>query len=92
MQIEEFRMNQKAGERDADLIEQLGEHKKNLQKKLAAVDRELQQGWTEWDALVDSGNEASEAGGRTIAGFVDALNRRSYVRNLVRDVNEALES
>jgi molecular chaperone HscB len=92
MQIEELRMNQKMGAQDPELVEQLGEHKKSLQQKLTAVDQELRTGWTAWDALVDSGSEASEAAKAAINQLVDALNRRSYIRNLVRDVNEALES
>jgi molecular chaperone HscB len=92
MQIEELRMNQKMGEQDPDLIEQLGEHKKLLQQKLTAVDQELRCGWTAWDALMDSGGEASDAAKTAIDQLVDVLNRRSYIRNLARDVNEALES
>jgi molecular chaperone HscB len=92
MQIEELRMNQKVGAQDPDLVEELGEHKKSLQQRLAAVDQELRSGWAAWDALVDGSNEVSEASKPAITQLVDALNRRSYIRNLVRDVNEALES
>jgi molecular chaperone HscB len=95
MQIEELRMNQKMGEQDPnqieDLIEQLGEHKKSLQQKLATVDQELRSGWTAWDALPEKGG-ASDAGKSVIQQLVHVLNRRSYIRNLVRDVNAALES
>jgi len=90
MQIEELRMNQKVGAQDPDLIEQLGEHKKSLQQRLTAVDQELRSGWTAWDAAVDSGSDT--AAEPAIQQLVDVLNRRSYLRNLVRDVNEALES
>jgi molecular chaperone HscB len=92
MQIEELRMNQKMGAQDPDLIVQLTEHYRSLEQRLAAVDQELRSGWTAWDALVDSGNEASETSKTAIKQLVDVLNRRSYIRNLVRDVNEALES
>jgi molecular chaperone HscB len=92
MQIEELRMNQKVGAQNPDLIAQLREHYKSLQQKLAAVDQELRSGWTAWDARVDGSNEVSEASKPAITQLVDALNRRSYIRNLVRDVNEALES
>ena len=92
MQIEELRMNQKTGAQDPELIEQLEEHKKSLQQKLAAVDQELRAGWTAWDALVDTGSESVEAAKPVINQLVDVLNHRSYIRNLVRDVNEALES
>jgi molecular chaperone HscB len=91
-QIEELRMNQKMGAPDRDLIQQLGEHNKSLQQKLARADQELRTGWTAWDALLDSGNETSDASKPAINQLVDVLNRRSYIRNLVRDVNEALES
>lgn len=92
MQLEELRMNQKMGEQDSDLIGQLEEQKKSLQEKLATVDQELRSGWAAWDALVDAGGEASDAGKPAISHLVDVLNRRSYIRNLVRDVNQALES
>jgi len=92
MQIEELRMNQKMGEQDPDLIEQLGDHKKSMQEKLKAVDQELRAGWTAWDAVVDSGSETTEAAKPAIQQLIDVLNRRSYIRNLVRHVNEALES
>jgi hypothetical protein len=42
-----------------------------------------------WDGAVDSGGEQSAS---IRDHMVDVLNRRNYVRNLVRDVNEALES
>jgi hypothetical protein len=44
---------------------------------------------------VDGGTEdkGTEAGRRKILDqMVDVLNRRNYIRNLVRDVNEALEN
>ena len=92
MQIEELRVNQKVGAQDADLVEQLGEHKKSLQHRLTAVDQELRGAWTAWDAQVDNRTEGSDASKPAIQQLVDVLNRRSYLRNLVRDVNEALES
>src|SRR5258708_4683110 len=76
MQIEELRMNQKVGAQDPDLIEQLGEHKKSLQQRLAAVDQELRSGWTAWDALVDGGIEGSEPRKPAINQLVEPLNRR----------------
>jgi molecular chaperone HscB len=92
MQIEELRMNQKMGAQDPALVEQLGEHKKSLQQRLTTVDQELRTGWTTWDALTDSGNKTTDAAKPAIQHLVDVLNRRSYIRNLVRDVNDALES
>jgi molecular chaperone HscB len=91
LQIEELRRNQKMDAQDPDLIEQLREHNQSLQQRLAAVDQELRSGWTAWDAVVDSGRDAGDTGKPVIHQLVDVLNRRSYIRNLVRDVNEALE-
>jgi molecular chaperone HscB len=91
LQIEELRRNQKMDAQDPDLIEQLREHNQSLQQRLAAVDQELRTGWTAWDGLVSSGRDAADTGKPVINQLVDVLNRRSYIRNLVRDVNEALE-
>ena len=51
---------------------------------------ELKECWNEWDAMIDRGGQDED---RTILcdRMVDVLNRRSYIRNLVRDVNEVLE-
>jgi molecular chaperone HscB len=46
--------------------------------------------WSEWDRAIDSGTEADRLKIRN--KMVDVLNRRNYLRNLVRDVNEVLES
>ena len=48
---------------------------------------DLQDG--KWDAAVDRGTEVELVKIRD--RMVDVLNRRNYIRNLVRDVNEALE-
>ena len=91
MQIEELRMNRKMGASDPDLIQQLEEHKKSLRQRLAAVDEELKSGWTQWDAVLASGTNSPSERKVAVDKLVDILNRRSYIRNLVRDVNEALE-
>ena len=44
--------------------------------------------WSVWDAGVDAGDEAAKT--RAKDAMVVVLNKRSYLRNLVRDVNEAL--
>jgi molecular chaperone HscB len=96
MQIEELRRNQKVGAQDSDLLEQLQIHKKSLQQRLSAVDDELRSGWSAWDDIVTSGGNTApalaSARRQVIERLIDVLNRRSYIRNLVHDVNEALES
>jgi len=97
MQLEEARMNKKMGDVDVNLESELKQTKKSLEGKYHALDEELKRYWNEWDALME----------RTLSGdvdgvpdqerrsvrdkMVDLLNRRSYIRNLVRDVNEVLE-
>ena len=57
---------------------------------------ELHAAWNEWDALVDR----AEQGGTVLEDdrlavrdkMVDVLNRRNYLRNLLRDIEEVLES
>lgn len=90
MQLEELRMQKKMGEDDPALIEEIGRQKLELEEKHEALLGELKKEWTEWDRAVDRGTEADRLKIRD--KMVDLLNRRSYLRNLVRDVNEVLES
>jgi molecular chaperone HscB len=46
--------------------------------------------WSTWDAAVDANDAAAKQS--AVQSMVALLNRRSYIRNLVRDVNSALES
>jgi len=89
MQLQELRMQKKMGEDDPALIEELGRHKLELEEKMEALSRELKSDWDQWDRLVDSGTEDDRIKVRD--KMVDLLNRRNYIRNLVRDVNEVLE-
>src|ERR1700757_1975876 len=90
MQLEELRMQKKMGEDDPALIEEIGRQKLELEEKYEALLEELKKDWNEWDHAVDSGTDADRLAVRN--RMVDLLNRRSYLRNLVRDVNEVLES
>jgi molecular chaperone HscB len=90
MQLEELRMQKKMGEDDPALIEEIGRQKLELEEKHEALFQELQREWTEWDRAVDTGTETDRLKIRD--QMVDVLNRRNYLRNLVRDVNEVLES
>ena len=90
IQLEELRVNQKLGEKDPGLVEELQKHRAVLENKFSALFAELKSYWDEWDAIVDSGSTQERR--RVRDKMVDLLNRRSYIRNLVRDVNEALGS
>jgi molecular chaperone HscB len=90
LQLEELRMQKKMGEDDPALIEEVGRQKLELEEKHDALLEELKREWSEWDRAVDSGTETDRLQIRD--KMVDVLNRRNYLRNLVRDVNEVLES
>ena len=94
MQLEELRMHKKMGEDDPALIEEIGTQKLELEAKHDAVLQELQSYWKAWDALIDRGQNGSAAAelAQVRDKMVDVLNRRNYIRNLVRDVNDALEN
>jgi molecular chaperone HscB len=90
MQLEELRMQKKMGEDDPALTEEVGRQKLELEEMHEALLERLKRDWNAWDQAVDSGAEAD--GLRIRDQMVDLLNRRNYLRNLVRDVNEVLES
>jgi molecular chaperone HscB len=94
MQLEEARMNKKIGEHDENLAAELQQTKQNLQAKYDALMNELKGYWDQWDALVDrfhAGDDISEERAKVRDKMVGLLNRRTYIRNLVRDVNEVLD-
>ncbi|MHB1699350.1 MAG: Fe-S protein assembly co-chaperone HscB [Acidobacteriaceae bacterium] len=92
MQLDEMRMAKKmgpaGGESDPGLRESLLAAKKDFETQLAVLQMELEALWAEWDAaLIAQDASAKDA---VKSKMVDLLNRRSYIRNLVRDVNEVL--
>ena len=95
MQLEELRMQKKIGEDDPALLEEIGKEKLKLEEKHEAHLRDLKAYWSNWDTLIEREQHgdavSSEERKRARDKMVDLLNRRNYVRNLVRDVNEALE-
>ena len=89
MQLEELRAQKRLGEDDPALIEEIGRQKLELEEKYEGLFEELKGYWQKWDQAVDEGTEEDRLKIRD--KMVDLLNRRSYIRNLVRDVNEAVE-
>ena len=90
MQLEELRMNQKTGATDPALMKDLEAHKAEFEKKYDELAEELKAYWNRWDQAVEL--ESDDQRRKALDSMVDLLNRRSYIRNLVRDVNEALEN
>jgi molecular chaperone HscB len=93
MQLEELRMQKKMGEDDPALIEEVGNQKLAFETKNEALLEELQGQWKAWDKLIDEGAEANPSErSQAITKMVDVLNRRNYIRNLLRDVTAVMES
>ena len=96
MQLEELRMQKKMGEDDPALIEEIGRQKLELEEKQETLLRELQEHWKMWDGMIQrdqNGQPVSEEERKQKRDkMVDLLNRRNYIRNLVRDVSEVLEN
>jgi len=90
MQLEEMRAAKKMGDDDPQLRSDLLAAKADFDARMSATQAELESLWAKWDAAFDAGDASMKATARD--AMVALLNRRSYLRNLVRDVNEALES
>ncbi|HTF45771.1 MAG TPA: Fe-S protein assembly co-chaperone HscB, partial [Terriglobales bacterium] len=88
MQLEQLRMNKNSGQDDPALRKELEAQRVALEDKHATLLQELRTYWSDWDKLVDRGSEEDRR--RVRDGMVDLLNRRNYIRNLVRDVNQVL--
>ena len=88
MQLQEMRAAKQMGEDEPELRRDLMTAKDAFDAKMVETQAELEGLWSAWDAGVDAGDEAAMA--RAKEAMVELLNKRSYLRNLVRDVNEAL--
>lgn len=95
MQLEELRMNKKMGEDDRNLEHEVQNTKQHLQTKHDNLIEELRSAWNDWDALIDRserGENVLESDRAQVRNrMVDVLNRRSYIRNLLREADAVLE-
>jgi molecular chaperone HscB len=89
MQLQEMRAAKKMGEDEPELRRDLMTAKDAFDAKMVETQAELEGFWAAWDSAVDVEDEGAKA--RAKDAMVGLLNKRSYLRNLVRDVNEALE-
>jgi molecular chaperone HscB len=94
MQLEEMR-EAKENLPDSTLLTELGviaeliAAREKFTAMLAETQNRLEQLWTHWDAAESAADGPSKDAAKQ--AMVALLNRRSYIRNLVRDVNAALE-
>jgi molecular chaperone HscB len=86
MALEELKM----GGDDPDAREQLEAARTKFTSLLTETQQQLETLWTQWDAALDAANLTAKDA--AVQAMVSLLNRRSYIRNLVRDVNAALDS
>lgn len=90
MQLEELRMAKVGGADDPELRGNLEAARENFDQQLKVSEQDLQGLWADWDSSADADDEATQQTAQQ--KMVDLLNRRSYIRNLLRDVEEALKS
>jgi molecular chaperone HscB len=88
MQLEELRQNQKMGEDDPQLRGDLEAAKNRFTEQLSALDEQVRSQWSAWDAAWEQNNEAAKTGAKE--AMTALLQRRSYLQNLLRDVDETL--
>ena len=84
MALEEMKMDS-----DPNVRADLETARTKFTAMLAETQQHLESLWTQWDAAVDASDDTAKDSAKQ--ALVALLNRRSYIRNLVRDVNAALE-
>lgn len=89
MQLEEMRFAKAAGARDEAIEGELEAAHSRYTAMLGTLQTELEGLWTRWDAAEDADDAEGKASAQQ--AMVALLNRRSYMRNLVRDVQAALQ-
>jgi molecular chaperone HscB len=85
--LDELREAKASGSDLAALKSRLESAEKSFQEKLGGVDAQLQVAAREWDAALQ-GDAATRK--KIMARLNDLLNRRSYIRNLVTNVQKEL--
>ena len=89
--LDELRGARRGGEQAemASLGKRLQAARENFREKLGEVDRGLEKLFAEWDRALDAGSdEATQR--KLMERMNEALNRRSYIRNLVESVEKEL--
>jgi molecular chaperone HscB len=88
MQLEELRQNQKMGEDDPQLRRDLGAAKNQFAAQLSTLDEQVRSRWSAWDEAWEQNDEAKKTAAKE--AMTALLQRRSYLQNLVRDVDQTL--
>src|ERR1700738_4756215 len=88
--LDELREAKASGGDLASLKSRLESAGKNFQGKLTEVDAKLQETASQWDAAIDEKASANDRKA-IMARLNELLNRRSYIRNLVTNVQKELQ-
>ena len=89
MQLAEMRAAKKMGEDEPELRRDLMTAKDAFDARMVETQAELESLWSAWDTALDAADQPALDAAKD--KMVALLNKRNYLRNLVRDVNEALE-
>jgi molecular chaperone HscB len=87
MQLQELKMG-----RDPETIENLNIARIRFEAMLDVLLNELRSLWNHWDAVISREGHTETDRNFVRDKMVALLNRRSYLKNLVRDVNAALQT
>lgn len=90
MQLEEMRMAKASGSDDPETRGSLEAARQNFDAQLKASEQDLHRLWSEWDAAAEADDGSTQQAAQQ--KMVELLNRRSYIRNLLRDVEDALKN
>ncbi len=88
LQLEEMRANVTTGEDDPALRGDLERAQVQFKGMLAAVDDDLHQAWAAWDIALDTNDVVARD--KQKDAMVALLDRRSYLRNLLQEVEGVL--
>jgi molecular chaperone HscB len=88
MQLEELRQNQKMGEDDPQLRKDLELARNQFAGQLSTLDEQVRSRWTAWDEAWEQDDEAGKTAAKD--AMITLLQRRSYLQNLVHDVEQTL--
>jgi molecular chaperone HscB len=88
MQLEDLRQSQKMGEDDLQLRRDLEQAKNQFAGQLSSLDEQVRVRWSAWDAGWEQNDDAKKTAAKE--AMTALLQRRSYLQNLVHDVDETL--
>ena len=88
--LDELREAKTSGSDLASLKSRLESEERSFQEKLREVDAQLQETAKQWDAAVDA-NASDNDRKAIMVRLNELLNRRSYIRNLVTNVQKELQ-